>query len=808
MVTLDLTIEPALEETIEVEICQGYELDFHGQTLTESGSYVAEILTPEGCDSIITLNLTVLPAIESSYEVEICYGGEYDFHGQTITEEGVYSATLSTAEGCDSIVTLNLTVAPILEGYYEMEICQGSEYHFHGQILSEPGTYEAELTTNHGCDSLVTLDLTVLPAIQGYKNVSICNGQTYDFHGETLSSSGTYTHTLQTSTGCDSVINLQLTVLPAAQEHITRTICQGQTYDFHGQNLEESGNYTAELTTSEGCDSIVHLNLIVYPAIQSQVSATVCHGQTYDFNGEALSESGRYTAELTTPDGCDSIVTLNLTVLPIKESTKEVEICSGGSYEYNGEVYTEGGIHVIEFTTPEGCDSLVNLAISVLPPVEENIEAHICDGEVYHWHGQSLTSSGTYTTRVQTAEGCDSIVILKLFVQPDIEKEINIEWCTGSEYYFDGQYITESGTYTGVFESQAGCDSIVTLNINFTPVLTSEKTATICQGDTYYYNGAPLEEAGVYSFDYVTPDGCDSIVVLTLNTTNPPEKSKTASICQGQTYDFLGTELFEPGTYYGVQSNPGECDTIIALTLIVTPPEETFIQATICEGSYYEFDGLMLSESGSYQKATTNSDGCEIIVNLDLTVLPAPVKVLNEAVCQGGSFYFNGSHLYEEGTYEYLLTTQEGCDSIVIVNLTVLPPPQGGEIAYFCPGGTYNFHGQILYEPGNYSATISTPSGCDSIAHLDLRLTDIIQNEISAEFCEGGTYEFNGNLLTEPGTYIDTFQTSGGCDSIVILTLEAAPEITEQLNVEICQGQSFYLTVTGFLKRAPIAQSL
>jgi hypothetical protein len=151
--------------------------------LDEAGSYVAELTTSEGCDSIVTLNLTIAPLLEGTEEVSICQGQTYNFHGTDLDESGIYTQMLTTDDGCDSLVTLDLTIEPALEETIEVEICQGSEYDFHGQILDEAGSYEAELTTTEGCDSIVTLNLTIAPLLEGTEEVSICQGQTYNFHG-------------------------------------------------------------------------------------------------------------------------------------------------------------------------------------------------------------------------------------------------------------------------------------------------------------------------------------------------------------------------------------------------------------------------------------------------------------------------------------------------------------------------------------------------------------------------------------------------------------------------------------------------
>ena len=95
---------------------------------------------------------------------------------------------------------------------------------------------------------------------------------------------------------------------------ITAAICQGETYTENGFNVSEAGVYTQDLQTINGCDSVVSLTLTVNPVYSFTIDATINQGETYHGNGFEVSEAGTYTQNLQTVNGCDSVIVLNLTV--------------------------------------------------------------------------------------------------------------------------------------------------------------------------------------------------------------------------------------------------------------------------------------------------------------------------------------------------------------------------------------------------------------------------------------------------------------------------------------------------------------
>ena len=227
----------------------------------------------------------------------------------------MYHDTIQMANGCDSIVTLNLMVNPVWHDTIDRAICEGSSYVDENFNVSEAGMYSHILQTADGCDSIITLNLTVNPVFNDTITASICDGTIYAENGFIANEAGTYTQSLQTINGCDSIITLTLTVNPLADTTITSSICDGTNYTENGFDVSEAGVHTLNLQTVKGCDSIVTLNLIVKPVYNYTIMASIREGEIYNMNGFNESEAGTYTNTLQAENGCDSVITLELTVI-------------------------------------------------------------------------------------------------------------------------------------------------------------------------------------------------------------------------------------------------------------------------------------------------------------------------------------------------------------------------------------------------------------------------------------------------------------------------------------------------------------
>ena len=147
---------------------------------------------------------------------------------------------------------------------WNRSICEGQSFSLSGQSYTTSGTYQGRrFGTGGSCDTLITLNLNVIPRQTILPAVTRCFNQPYAFNGLSLTASGTYYDTLINSLGCDSILLLNLTVNPSYNQSQSIVVCSGTSFAFGGQNLTTSGNYSHTYTTVNGCDSLVNLNLTI-----------------------------------------------------------------------------------------------------------------------------------------------------------------------------------------------------------------------------------------------------------------------------------------------------------------------------------------------------------------------------------------------------------------------------------------------------------------------------------------------------------------------------------------------------------------
>jgi gliding motility-associated-like protein len=119
-----------------------------------------------------------------------------------------------------------------------------------------------------------------------------------------------------------------------ARRTISPTLCPGESIIVNNEvfdNTNPSGTVTIPNAHVSGCDSILMVNLSFYSAATSQFSETICVGEVYSFGNQNLTQSGSYTDTLSSARGCDSIVTLALTVTPRQTLSHDVSGCIGAS---------------------------------------------------------------------------------------------------------------------------------------------------------------------------------------------------------------------------------------------------------------------------------------------------------------------------------------------------------------------------------------------------------------------------------------------------------------------------------------------
>ncbi len=282
----------------------------------------------------------------------------------------------------------------------------------------EAGNYKVTVTDALG-KSMIAYALVNMPAIN-QKNINevICKGDLYQLNGKLYQATGIFYDTLVSANGCDSILKLSLDVHVTDTLHLIQSICRGNNFNFYGSALTTDGKYFHSLVSSLGCDSIIELNLAVNPDFVVNNPQTICNGGSYTNNNHVYTIAGDYADALKSITGCDSIVTTRLTVNPDFRNENRQTICSGSSYSFNGKTYSSAGIYTDSLQSLNGCDSLLTLILSVNPPDTLKTSLSVCEGDTYNFNGTFLTNAGVYYHTQLTAAGCNQVTKLKLYVNP------------------------------------------------------------------------------------------------------------------------------------------------------------------------------------------------------------------------------------------------------------------------------------------------------------------------------------------------------------------------------------------------------
>ncbi len=325
-----VTISIAGEVHMDTTVCaDDVPFDWNGISITSSGIYQAIIPSSSGSiDSIINLDVMVLPEVPLTelYDT-ICFGGQYEWYDSTYVNSTIDTVVLADMNGCDSALVLHLVVLPEVSLTEVVDtICYGGQYEWHDSIYIESTTDTIVLADMNGCDSVLVLHLVVLPEVPvTEKYDTICYAEVW--YGVAWTESGDYTITLQDIHGCDSVVLWHLTVLPEVPViQDTVSICYGESFEWNDMTYAESGDYTIIMSNVDGCDSVVTLHLEVLPTTYDITDTIIVMGETCIWNGVEYSESVVQVDTLVNMYGCDSIVIFDLKVVENKVIVHDLEV--------------------------------------------------------------------------------------------------------------------------------------------------------------------------------------------------------------------------------------------------------------------------------------------------------------------------------------------------------------------------------------------------------------------------------------------------------------------------------------------------
>ncbi len=359
--------------------------------------------------------------------------------------------------------------------------------------------------------------------------------------------------------------------------------------------------------------------------------------------------------------------------------------------------------------------AFISSTLTILNRQPYTIDTAICEGETYTLPDGKVVDSGvggSYTGIMPEPDpnypDCDFIYYALITVAPVYDMNVDLNFCPDDTRELpNGETISTEGEYEVLYESQAGCDSLVTYHVSFREDIVEEQKAEICEGEEY---------------------------VL-------------------------------PGTLEIVNPSPGEYN--------------------------YNWTGL-------------TQYGCDSIINTHLTVYDAFEEYLNKDLCEGEVYRGPDGMDYNKNTQKTFVYTslRTGCDSLVYMNLRFHPPYkalQASAIINFCEGSSTTLpDGREVSQPGKYSATFQNQYGCDSTVIYQVNEILTEREDVNYKRCGLGEYTLpGGDVVTEPGIYIDTLVSALGCDLIVTTEIEEFNIVLASAFTPNRNGQNDFMFVSN-----------
>ncbi len=247
----------------------------------------------------------------------VCYAkrspsGRYEW-----ASSGTYKDTIPNANGCDSIVTFNLTVN---RADTVIQVTECDVFNSPNHVWTTSGIFHDTVASTGTCDSLMTFDLTINYSSSDSVYASACDIYQSQSGNQTWSTSGNYIDTIQNHVGCDSILFVDLTINSSKVSSVSISSCDTVFSPSGNHKWTLGGIYQDTIPTSRGCDSILTISVDVLKSSSFFVRDTSCGPMQSPSGSFTWTTSGTYQDVITNHLGCDSVLTVELTIVDLDNS--------------------------------------------------------------------------------------------------------------------------------------------------------------------------------------------------------------------------------------------------------------------------------------------------------------------------------------------------------------------------------------------------------------------------------------------------------------------------------------------------------
>lgn len=569
-----------------------------------------------GCADTINLYLTVYPEQRFVEDIKVCANEMPFVYADSVfvnpgTKEFVFTSVLT---GCDSIVTVNLEVAPT---YFDVPvfatICDNQYYMLFDDTIREAGTYYGMGESSYGCDSSVYLTLEVLPTSSGIGALSICESElpyTYGNHTfDTSTVSGTYEVVLPAENGCDSIVTLDLTVRHDGSQGIDFS----GTWDWFSTYIDdEHTDVFAEL--KEGLSG-------VGKTIKSNTSFVNYAGDVWSGLLNKIENEQMYMIQTTNPKQVDNCIT------GCVANPEEHPITIMKDWNYIG--------YISEYAADVN-EALAGLSVN---PKDGDIIKSYRDGfAVYFesigmWFGDLMMMQPGQGYQYMSKNNDDIVLTYPQLTQSRAKERAKAElnWMPSYKYPDNMTFVAD------IVVDDRVCDSD-TLEVG--AFCNDEKRGNA--------RAIYIKELGAYRVFLTTyGNNGDELYFMLYD----HESQEIAAQVSNQRV------VFDVNATYGSLLQPYSFE--------FNTTYNTLIEESICFGGSYNENGFETSTEGSYFKTLKDENGNDSIVKLRLEVNPT-YRIAEDIVVEQFPYEYDGVIIEKPGVHAYNYTSVHGCDSIMV----------------------------------------------------------------------------------------------------------------------------------------------